>query len=42
MKITYRPRGVCSRLMEIDVEDNKIVAVSVMCPASCQLDNRHR
>lgn len=29
MKITYRPRGVCSRLMEIEVEDNKIVSVDV-------------
>lgn len=29
MKITYRPRGVCSRLMEIDVEDDRIVSVSV-------------
>ena len=27
MKITYRPRGVCSRLMEIEVEDNRIVSV---------------
>ena len=30
MKITYRPRGVCSRLMEIEVEDNKIVSVNVV------------
>ena len=29
MKITYRPRGVCSRLMELEVEDNKIVSVNV-------------
>ena len=29
MKITYRLRGVCSRLMEIEVEDNKIVSVDV-------------
>lgn len=29
MKITYRPRGVCSRLMEIEVEDNRIVSVGV-------------
>ncbi|MBR1565697.1 MAG: TIGR03905 family TSCPD domain-containing protein [Oscillospiraceae bacterium] len=27
--MTYRPRGVCSRLMEIEVEDNKIVSVDV-------------
>lgn len=29
MKISYRPRGVCSRLMEIEVEDGKIVSVRV-------------
>ena len=29
MKITYRPRGVCSRLMEIEVEDDRIVSVLV-------------
>ena len=29
MKITYRPRGVCSRLMEIELEDNKIASVRV-------------
>jgi len=29
MKITYRPQGVCSRLMEIEVEDDKIVSVEV-------------
>ena len=30
MKITYRPRGVCSRLMEIELEDNKIASVHVI------------
>lgn len=29
MKITYRPKGVCSRLMEIEIEDGKIVSVQV-------------
>lgn len=29
MKITYRPRGVCSRLMEIEIEDGKIASVQV-------------
>lgn len=29
MKITYKPRGVCSRLMEIEIEDGKIVSVQV-------------
>ena len=27
---TYRPEGVCSQLMEIDVEDNKLVRLQVM------------
>ncbi len=27
--ITYHPQGVCSRLMEIDVEDNVIRAVRI-------------
>jgi len=29
MTITYRPRGVCSRMMEIEVEDDKIASVKV-------------
>ena len=29
MKITYRPKGVCSQLMEIEVEDGKIESVKV-------------
>lgn len=29
MKITYRPKGVCSQLMDIDVEDGKIASVKV-------------
>ncbi len=29
MKITYKPRGVCSQLMEIEVEDDRIVEVKV-------------
>ena len=29
MEITYRPRGVCSQLMEIEVEDDKIKEVKV-------------
>ena len=28
MKFDYRPRGVCSRLMEFEVEDDRIVSVS--------------
>ena len=29
MKFAYRPRGVCSRLMEFEVEDDKVVSVSI-------------
>ena len=29
MKFSYRPRGVCSRLMEFEVEDDRVVSVSV-------------
>ena len=29
MKITYSPKGVCSKLMDIDVEDGKIESVKV-------------
>ena len=30
MKFTYRPRGVCSQLMEIETEDGRIKSFSVM------------
>lgn len=30
MKISYRPRGVCSQLMDIEVENGKILSVSVL------------
>ena len=30
MTYTYRPRGVCSQLMEIEVEDNKILSLRVL------------
>lgn len=29
MKITYSPKGVCSKLMDIEVEDGKIESVKV-------------
>ncbi|MBE6535365.1 MAG: TIGR03905 family TSCPD domain-containing protein [Ruminococcaceae bacterium] len=29
-KITYTPNGVCSRRMEIEVEDGKITAVKIV------------
>lgn len=30
MKFTYRPKGTCSQLMELDVEDNKLVSLDVL------------
>lgn len=29
MKFAYHPRGVCSQMMEFEVEDDKIVSVTV-------------
>lgn len=29
MTIKYKPKGVCSRLMEVETEDNKITKVEV-------------
>ena len=29
MKITYSPKGVCSKLMDIEIEDGKIESVKV-------------
>lgn len=29
MNITYRPKGVCSKLMDIEIEDGKIESVKV-------------
>ena len=29
MKFTFKPRGVCSQLMELEIEDNKIVSLRV-------------
>ncbi len=36
MKFQYRPRGVCSQLMDIEVEDGRIVNVNVTggCPGN--------
>ena len=38
MKFQYRPKGVCSQLMEIEVEDGHIVNVDIMggCPGNLQ------
>ena len=30
IELTYRPRGVCSQLMEIEIEDGKLKGLSVM------------
>lgn len=29
MHITYRPKGVCSNLMDIDIEDGKVIGLKV-------------
>ena len=29
MKLNYRPRGVCSQLMQIEVEDGKLTSLKV-------------
>ena len=38
LKFQYRPRGVCSQLMDIEVEDGRIVNVNVTggCPGNLQ------
>lgn len=30
MKFSYRPKGVCSQNMEIEIEDGKVAALEVM------------
>lgn len=42
MKITYRPKGVCSQLMEVDVDNGKIVSVEVMGGCSGNLQGISR
>ena len=39
---TYRPQGVCSRLMEIDVEDGKLVNLNVIGGCSGNLQGISR
>ena len=29
MEFTYKPKGVCSKLMELDIEDGKIQSLKV-------------
>lgn len=42
MKYTYRPRGVCSQLMEIEVEDNVVRSVNVIGGCSGNLQGISR
>ena len=30
MEFNFRPRGVCSQMMDIEIEDNKLVKLKVM------------
>ena len=30
MEFTFRPRGVCAQMMDIEIEDNKLVRLKVM------------
>ena len=30
MEFNFRPRGVCSQMMDIEIEDNKLVRLKVM------------
>jgi uncharacterized protein (TIGR03905 family) len=30
MKFSYRPKGVCSQRMDIEIEDNKVVGLKVL------------
>ena len=42
MKMSYRPKGVCSQLMEIEVEDGKIKSLEVMGGCSGNLQGISR
>ena len=42
MVISYRPRGVCSQYMEIEVEDGKILRVEVLGGCSGNLQGISR
>ena len=42
MTYTYRPKGVCSQLMEVDVEDGKIQRVEVLGGCSGNLQGISR
>ena len=42
MEFTFRPRGVCSQMMDIEVEDNKLVSLKVMGGCSGNLQGISR
>ena len=42
MTYTYRPEGVCSQLMEVEVEDGKILRVQVLGGCSGNLQGISR
>lgn len=42
MNITYRPKGVCSQLMDVEVEDGKIVNVEIVGGCSGNLQGISR
>lgn len=42
MEFTFRPRGVCSQMMDIEIEDNKLVRLKVMGGCSGNLQGISR
>ncbi len=42
MNITYKPKGVCSQLMDVEVEDGKIVNVEILGGCSGNLQGISR
>lgn len=42
MKMTYKPKGVCSQLMDVEVEDGKIVSVEIVGGCSGNLQGISR
>lgn len=42
MKMTYKPKGVCSQLMDVEVEDGKIVGVEIVGGCSGNLQGISR
>lgn len=42
MNISYRPKGVCSQLMDVEVEDGKIVNVEIVGGCSGNLQGISR